>query len=148
MSSFLSLLLFLFTPFQGLQKSNATVGDGLVVIVNTSCGITSLSADEISDYFFKKKHEWPDHTRVRFIDQKDSAKAKKLFNQNILKKSTRQIELFWIEEKNSGQSAPIQAPSDELVISLVGTLKGSIGYVSSDALVEESANVKQVSIQE
>lgn len=105
----------------------------IVFIVHPSNGTSRLTRHEIADYFFKRSHRWPDGKKVRFIDQADKSESKRIFLREYLHKTQREVDLFWIGEKNfNGQGAPIQAPNDEMVISAVAELPGAIGYVYAD----------------
>jgi ABC-type phosphate transport system substrate-binding protein len=118
----------------------------LIFIVNPSVTQKEISAQEISDFYFKKNRYWPDGTKVRFFDQASTSSLKPWFLQKVLKKTSRELDLFWIGEKNyNGQGAPIIAPSDEMVVSSVASLPGSIGYVSSDA--DDLTGVKKIIVK-
>lgn len=124
-ASLLSLLLFFF-------RAPAFAEDGLAFVVNQANGVASLSASDLADYYFKRKLRWPNGTKVQFIDQKDGTPRKELFLKQ-LEKTQRELDLYWIGEKNfSGSSAPLQVPNDSMVLSMVGSLPGAIGYVSAD----------------
>jgi hypothetical protein len=109
------------------------VFSNLRFIVNANNSEKTLTRNEISDFYFKKNRYWPDGTKVRFFDQRPNTELKKTFVEKVLKRTTRDLDLFWIGEKNfSGQGAPIEAPSDEMIISSVASLPGAIGYISND----------------
>ena len=104
----------------------------IIFIVHPDNPIRDLSQQEIADFYFKRNRYWPDGTKVRFFDQKGSTAQKLWFIQKILKKTPRELDLFWIGEKNyNGQGAPIIAPSDDMVVSSVAALPGAIGYIST-----------------
>ncbi len=115
-----------------------------MVIVNSSNSATEITLGDLADYYFKRKLRWPDGSKVQFIDQKDGGPRKGLFLK-LLDKSQRDLDLFWIGEKNfSGSSAPLQAPSDTMVLSMVGTLPGAIGYVGEERTELGKAKIIQV----
>jgi ABC-type phosphate transport system substrate-binding protein len=132
-----------------LPSSHATLASeeaGIIFIVNPSNPVTELTMREVADFYFKRAQRWPDGAKVRFIDQKDNTAQKRLFAERVLHKSPRDLDLFWIGEKNfSGQGAPIQAPNDDLVLSMVSSLPTAIGYVSASQA--NLANVKRVAIK-
>jgi len=105
---------------------------GLTFVVNHANSVKEITVDEVADYYFKRKLRWPDGTKVQFIDQKDGTPRKELFLK-LIGHSRREIDLYWIGEKNfSGSSAPLQAPSDSMVLSMVASLPGAIGFVAVD----------------
>jgi hypothetical protein len=119
----------------------------LQFIVNPANKIDELTPNQIADFYFKKSRYWLDGSKVRFFDQRETTALKKLFVEHVLKKTSREVELFWIGEKNfSGQGAPVEAPSDEMVISSVASLPGAIGYISNDADLDLSG-VKVISVK-
>jgi ABC-type phosphate transport system substrate-binding protein len=118
----------------------------LIFIVHPNNPIKDLTEQEISDFYFKKARFWKDGSKIRFFDQSPNSAAHRTFMQRILKKTAREIDLFWISEKNyNGQGAPVAAPSDEMVISSVASLPGSIGYISSTD--EDLSGVKKVFVK-
>ena len=59
---FLITLLFL-SPL--LKPTHLLAAEPLVFIVNAQNPVTQLSADEVRNFYFKKKRRWPDDTSVR-----------------------------------------------------------------------------------
>lgn len=132
------LLFFLVSPARAEE---------IIFIVNNENKLSEISQDEVVDFFFKRKRHWPDGERVRFIDQKDGSAEKQAFLKTILGKTARDLDLFWIGEKNfNGQGAPIQAPSEDMVISTVASLPGAIGYISASHQ-QELVRVKRILIK-
>lgn len=118
----------------------------LAFIVNAESDITELSVSQITDYYFKRTRTWPNGTKIRFIDHGDK-ELRNQFCKSVLRKTPRDVDLFWIGEKNfSGQGAPIEARDDEMVISSVASLPGAIGYIS-DASEEDLTGVRKVTIK-
>jgi hypothetical protein len=57
--------------------------------------------------------------------------VRKVFLRDVVKRSQREIETFWIGQKlYTGNSAPTQVSSDSMMASLISKFPGSIGYVS------------------
>ncbi len=106
--------------------------EDVTFIVNEQNTTSELSLNQIQNYFLKKSREWPNGDAVRFFDRRDDSVERKAFLKSYLKKSTREIELFWIGQKlYSGNSAPIQVSTDSMMVSMVSRFPGAIGYVSS-----------------
>ncbi|MGE0616344.1 MAG: hypothetical protein AB7P04_11955 [Bacteriovoracia bacterium] len=103
------------------------------VVVNAENPITKIDAEELSNFFLKKKRAWPDGTGIRFVDRTDDSPERKHFLRSVVKKTGREVDLFWIGQKlYTGDSAPIQVTSDSLTASLIARFRGGIGYVSPD----------------
>jgi len=121
-------------------------GEDLVFIVNEQTPATSLTRSDISNLFLKKRREWSDGTSVRFIDRKEGSLPRNIFLKQFLKRSTRDLDLYWIGQKlYSGDSAPIQVDNDTSVMAFVASLKGAMGYVNSGTPLIEG--VKKIEIK-
>lgn len=120
---------------------------GFVVIVNAENPATRLSRAQIAEYYLKKDRTWPDGSPVRFFDRRDDFKDRRSFLQDLVKKSPREVDLYWIGQKlYTGDSAPTQLATDSMVISLVSRFKGAIGYVSAESA--SAPGVKKIEISE
>jgi len=123
------------------------IADDLVVIVNSENPASSIKESDLRDYFFKRKRQWPDGTVVRFLDRTPDVPARKTFLKNILKKSSEDVDLFWIGQKlYSGDSAPLREPSDAMTVQFVESFKGAIGYLTNPSLAA-GKNVKIVKVE-
>jgi hypothetical protein len=129
-----------------ILSTQALLAEDLIIIINDQNSIVELTPDQISGYFLKRNRQWPDGTPVRFFDRKDDSEERKIFLNDFVKKTPREIELYWIGQKlYTGNSAPIQIPSDSLTASMVSRFKGAIGIVSSR--FEPPKGVKKVVIK-
>jgi ABC-type phosphate transport system substrate-binding protein len=118
----------------------------LVFIVNDQTDVSSLKLTEIKDIYFKRNRQWPNGTAIRFIDRGAHTDLRKIFVSTILKMSDEDLDQYWIGQKlYTGDSAPLQQPSETLTLQLVSSLKGSISYVSSDTVLP-SKGVKAIKV--
>lgn len=109
------------------------LGQSIKVIVNESNPLESINRTEVADYFMKRNKQWPDGAPVRFFDRNDDSRERMSFLREVLKKSQREIETFWIGQKlYTGHSAPTQVSSDSMMAALVARFPGAIGYVSDE----------------
>lgn len=116
--------------------------DDIVFIVNADNPTESISSAELKDYYFKKKRNWPDGASVRFIDRTPDAKVRQVFLSTVLNKKAEDLELYWIQQKLNGDSAPLKERSESMTIQFVSSFKGAIGYVSaSTALFNKNIKV-------
>lgn len=128
------------------NSSLAFSDESLVFIVNLKNTATTISAQDLKDYYYKKKRSWPDGTSVRFIDRVNGS-LRKMFLTDILKATAEELDLFWIGQKlYSGNSAPLQESSDSLVIQFVNSFDGGVGYVSSSTPIN-SKKVKAIQVE-
>lgn len=102
-------------------------------IVNASNPVSSITNEQVQDFYQKRVRVWPDGIPLRFFDRKEGTPERKIFISQYIKKTPRKIDQYWIGQKlYSGDSAPTQLPSDSLTVALVSRFSGGIGYVSGD----------------
>ena len=124
----------------------------VVVIVNAANPVESLRASQIRELFLKKHTTWrtdladvPDRKgfdeaeQVRPIDLAAGQEERRMFLEKVLEMSAASLERHWVKvQYQNAVDPPIQAESSERMIRLVGSLKGSIGFVFEDALTDEA----------
>lgn len=112
--------------------SLSALSEELVIIVNEKNPQTEITTSRLAHYYFKENRQWPNGQPVRFFDQKDDSEIRKIFLQKVLKKTSREVELFWIGQKlYTGNRAPLQLGTDSMVAAMVARFPGAVGYVSS-----------------
>jgi ABC-type phosphate transport system substrate-binding protein len=120
----------------------------IVFIVNKQNPENTINVRDVVDYYEKRKRQWPDGTPVRFIDRNPGSPTREAFLQGILKQSESDIDLFWFTQRlRSGSSIPIQVSTDSLVIEMVKSFRGAIGYVSASAKLS-NAPIKVIQVIE
>ncbi len=138
---FIFFILFL-VPFSLLST------DKLVIIVHPEIPITKITRTELQEYFMKRKKFWSNGLTVRPVDWGEGQLPREIFLKTVLKKTSRDMAKFWIGQKlYTGDYAPIQLTSDEVIIDLVSNMEGSISYVFASSLnTERLSQVKVVDI--
>jgi ABC-type phosphate transport system substrate-binding protein len=117
----------------------------ILILVNKENPVSSLTSDQLRDFFLKRTREWQNKQPVRFFDRLDDSPERKLFLDLYIKKSSRQVDQHWIGQKlYSGDSAPSQVGTDSMVANLVSRFPGGIGYVSEK--FQAPASVKVIPI--
>lgn len=82
----------------------------------------------------KQKQYWPNGKKIRPVEQTLGSPARKFFLKTLLKKSEIEMSEYWIEQKQlNGLVQPIQLENDQLVIQLVKSMPGAIGYIWIDS---------------
>ena len=128
-----------------IEASHANDADNIVIIVNQKNLETSISVKELQDYFLKKDRTWPNGDAVRFFDHRDDNKNRKVFLMKYLKKTSREMELYWIGEKiYTGHIAPIQITSDSMMAKMVSRFPGGIGFVSKNFKLPKTVKILSV----
>lgn len=135
-----TLLAFLFFFFAAHSRA-----DQIVVIVNESNPLQSISKDQLRDYFLKKTKTWPDGSPVKFFDRREESRERNLFLNNFIERSSREVETFWIGQKlYTGHSAPTQVSSDSMTMALIARFPGAISYLSSEVPLKSGLKKIQV----
>jgi ABC-type phosphate transport system substrate-binding protein len=113
--------------------AHVLAGRELVVIVHKSSPATTLSSDEVKNYYLKKQGAWSDGSKVRPVQQ--SGDVRDGFVKRTLGMSTTDFERYWLQLKYSAaESPPKQVETDDDVIRFVGAMKGAIGFVDAASL--------------
>lgn len=134
------LLIFCFISSLAFGKSD------IKFIVNASNPISSITIEQIQDFYLKRVRFWPDGIPLRFFDRKEGTPERKIFISRYIKKTPRKIDQYWIGQKLfSGDSAPTQLATDPLTVALVSKFAGGIGYVSGD--FKEATGVKIIEVK-
>jgi ABC-type phosphate transport system substrate-binding protein len=107
---------------------------GVVVVVNPSNPVGTLSRDEVSRLFLRKVSRWPNGVPVFPVDQRRDASVRVAFSQAVHRRSVDMLTLYWQRQVFSGrQVPPPEDDGDTEVLAFVRATPGAIGYVSSDA---------------
>lgn len=118
----------------------------IIIVTNTVNSISRITRDQIQDYFFKRNRLWPDGKPVRFFDRLDNSHERAIFIRDYLKKTSRQIDQFWIGQKfNTGDSSPIQVSTDSMTLNLVSRFPGGISYVREGVSLPKNVKTLEVS---
>lgn len=131
--------------FLCLIFSTMAWSQNIVVIANVANSLSQISKDQIQDFYFKKNRQWPDGKAVRFFDRMDNSPIRSIFLQNIIQKTSRQVDQFWIGQKfNTGDSAPTQVSTDSLTMNLVSRFPGGIGYIQEGTPLTKNVKILTV----
>ena len=135
-----TLILFFLILF-----SSTVYAEQIVVIVNESNPLQSISKAQLRDYFLKKTKSWPDGSPVKFFDRREESRERNLFLNNYIERSSREVETFWIGQKlYTGHSAPTQVSNDSMAMALISRFPGAISYVGGD--VPLKSGIKKIEV--
>jgi hypothetical protein len=142
--SLLSKTFLVITLMLCIRSAHAALKD-VDIIVNEKNPNTSIKASELTDYFMKKARKWPNGDSVRFFDFRDENEIRSVFLKKFVKKTSREIELYWIGEKiYTGNIAPIQITNDSMMTAMVSRFPGGIGYINTKGVLPKT--VKRLTI--
>ena len=117
--------------------------ESILVIAHKDVASKSLSRDELRPIFQTKKNAWPDGSALRAFNLPDSDSARRGFDAAVLGLDPDRVARYWIDRKiRGGDRPPTNAPSDAVMVKVVGKTPGAIGYVDSKTTLD--ANVKVI----
>ena len=115
-----------------------------VVIVNPANPVASLDETTVEKIFLGKKNFWDDGHRIEIYLQEDN-ELHKTFCTEILKKTTRQLKMYWRRALYSGTGLPPQKLADDQAVKAeVAANSVAIGYIHAVSLDD---SVKKVPIR-
>jgi ABC-type phosphate transport system substrate-binding protein len=134
-------LVFLTAPV--VPSSPSFAGAPIVFIVNSRNPVTSISREDLIEYYEKRRRLWPNGGEVRFIDRSPGSPERAAFLSEVLAESESDVQLYWFNQKfRSGNRMPIETSSNEMTIEAVRSFEGAIGYVSPSV----ASNAKGVKV--
>jgi ABC-type phosphate transport system substrate-binding protein len=125
----------------------ASDAGSVIVIVNSTNKIESLSAREISLLFLKNVKKWEDGRKVLPVDQVEDSSIRDKFSNEILGRKVSAVEAFWQKQIFTGRGVPPpEKNSDKDVMAYVQENEGAIGYISAATDIR-SLKVKVLKIE-
>lgn len=119
------LLLPLLWPHAARAQAQA---QDMVVIVNASSHIRSLTRDQVIDIFMGRFRQLPTGATALPIDIADTAERQAFYGR-LVHKSLAEIGSYWARLVFSGEaSPPFQAPDARTALKLVATNPDAIAY--------------------
>jgi hypothetical protein len=115
------------------------------VVVHRSNQLSSAQVEAISDYFLKRKTEWPSGLPVKPVDLARDSRVRVTFSEAVLNKHVATVRSFWQRQVFVGHVVPPpEAPSEVWVLAYVAQNPGAIGYVSIDTPLGPATKVLEV----
>jgi ABC-type phosphate transport system substrate-binding protein len=108
----------------------------VVIIVNESQNISSITRGDLAKLFLKKKTKWDNGNKVAPVDQSEDSAVRDLFSEAFLGKKASAISSYWQQQIFAGRSVPPEVKGSDLdVINYVKANAYAIGYVSKDVAI-------------
>jgi hypothetical protein len=105
----------------------------LAVIVHPSVPAATLGAAELASIFTRAMRAWKDGSTVRALNLPAGSPERAEFDRAVLDMSPDRSAQFWIDRQIRGEEAAPKAIAQiDIVVRLIPTLAGSIGYVPED----------------
>lgn len=114
-------------------RAPAAPAVNLAVIVNPAVPVTSLGAAELASIFTRATRTWKDGTTVRALNLPPNSPERVEFDRVVLDMSPERSAQYWMDKQIRGEEpAPKAIGQVDIVVGLLATLRGSIGYVPED----------------
>lgn len=118
--------------FAGLLFSVSMAEADVLVIVNSSNSLQSMTLDDINRIFLKKTKRFENGVNAEPIALAEGTKQRTEFNQKVLQRDEQQLKYYWSRKMFSGGDRPPPAVASESdVITVVAEKPGGIGYVTT-----------------
>lgn len=119
----------------------------ILIVVNSSVPVTSLSQKHLKEIFMGKRVQWNDKSSIYFAMNKDKNLQRK-FIKTYLGKSERQFTSHWRNMLFTGKGdLPKEFDSTAELIEYIKITKGAISYVDSrgtDSAAAKNINVVKI----
>lgn len=127
-----------------LALTGPAAAEELAIIVHPMNPSASLDAKTVRALFLKTQ-PWSNGDRVRPIDHGSETRERAAFLAKVLGLTPLEFERYWAERQYSnGDLPPIKAMDEASVLNFVGTLKGTIAFVTKAAAERAKNGVKIV----
>ena len=120
----------------------AVAGSRLTVVVNPKNPIKALAKDELEAIFKALRRNWPGGQRIQPFNLPARHPLRIAFDRSALQMEADAVARYWIDQRvRGGQQPPTQVPDPKLMLRIVSSLSGAVGYVPTS---EVSGGVKIV----
>lgn len=115
---------------------------GLVLIVNKSVYVSSMSLAELQNVFLGKTVLWPDGKKIKVCMLKAGDTHDKFLN-DVLGMSNVQFDTYWKQVIFTGKGRPPQTvDTEEEMVNYVTATEGAVGYIDSGTSHSEAYEVE------
>ena len=118
----------------------------LAVIVNPAAPVNAMSTTELASIFTRSTRTWKDGSTVRALNLQPGSPERGEFDRVVLEMTPERSTQYWMDRQVRGEEgAPKAIAQADIVVSLVGTMNGSVGYVPEskvDAKVRVVARIR------
>jgi hypothetical protein len=126
-------------------RAPAAPAVSLAVIVNPGSSVTALSFTELASIFTRATRTWKDGTAIRALNLQAGSLERIEFDRVILDMGPERSAQFWIDRQVRGEEgAPKAIAQADIVVSLVGTMNGALGYVPENKVDDKVRVVARI----
>jgi len=118
---------------------------GIKVIVNATNAETSLTPQEVSQYFLKRTTRWRGNGPIVPVDLPVASAVRERFSRDVLRRSASAVDSYWTKQIFSGSGLPpLTLRTEHEVIAYVREHPGAIAYVSADTGLGEGVKALEI----
>jgi len=115
----------------------------LVVIVNKTNPVKTLTVLELRRIFMKQTRMWPHAESIVPVDWDATSPHREAFSRLVLGRSVREMGDFWVQQGvTQGQTPPSTQRSSRAILRFVAGVPGAISYVPAADVDDTVATVK------
>lgn len=119
--------------FPGSPGPSAQTSVRLAVIANPAVPVKTQSASELAAIFSRATRTWKDGSAIRPLNLQAGSSERIAFDRAVLHLDPDQSAQFWVDRMVRGEEpAPKAITKADIVLRLVATLAGGIGYIPED----------------
>jgi len=118
-----------------LQSGRAPAASpvSLAVIVNPATAAGSVGFVELASIYTRATRTWHDGTPIRALNLQVGSPERVEFDRVILDMSPERSAQYWMDRQVRGEEgAPKAISQADIMVSLVATMSGAVGYVPED----------------
>jgi hypothetical protein len=105
----------------------------LAIIANPGVPATALGSGEVASIFTRAKRTWKDGTTIRPLNMQIGSPERVEFDRVVLDMGADASAKYWIDKQVRGEEgAPKAVAQANIVVSLVASMSGAVGYVPED----------------
>lgn len=105
----------------------------LAVIANPGVPATSIGSGDLASIFTRAKRTWKDGSTIRALNLQAGTPERAEFDRVVLDMSPESSAKFWMDKQVRGEEgAPKAVAQADIVVNLVATMSGAVGYVPED----------------
>ena len=128
-----------------LLAANLRADSPLIVIVNPTCGINTMTKEQVVDIFMGRQKHLPCGLVALPVEQVEPSASRIRYYQALVNLPLPQVRACWARLYFSGQAQPPrQTASDEETLQVVGANKGAIGFIEAGHLDSRVRGVLQL----
>ena len=114
--------------------AGSAIAADVVLVAHPAVGVSEMNRKDVERIFLRRLSTLPSGERARPVDQTATSAARRDFCEQVLKRSSQDVDSYWNAQVFSGKAAPPPTvASDQAVVEYVRTNPGAVGYVSPGA---------------